>query len=85
MASSPKKALAFTAIAHFILILIGRITYAVWSNEQSMGDFWCVWWLFLGKSVMGLAILFVSLVIIVLALSCLWSCCCQENDCHGDY
>lgn len=31
------------------------------------------------------AILFVSLVIIVLGFACLWNCCCPENECHGDY
>ena len=85
IASSPKRALAFTTIVHFILILLGRITYAIYGNEQSMEVFWCVWWLFLGKSVIGFAILVVSLVIIVLGFACLWNCCCQENDCSGDY
>ena len=85
LASSPKRALTFTTIVHIILILLGRITYSIYADEQSMAEFWCVWWLFLGKSVVGLALLVLSLFIIVIGLSCLWNCCCQENDCHGDY
>jgi len=83
--SKPKKALAFTTILHLILILLGRITYAIWYDEKTMADFWCVWWLFIGKSVVGLAILFSSIFIIVIGLTCLWKCCCVEDDCSGDY
>ena len=75
-----RKSIAFSTLIHILLIFIGRITYAIWYNENTTGEFWSIWWVFLGKSIIGLSILILILFIIVIALSCLWNCCCVEGN-----
>lgn len=75
-----RKSIAFSTLMHILLIFIGRITYAIWYNENTTGEFWSIWWVFLGKSIIGLSILILILFIIVIALSCLWNCCCVEGN-----
>tara|TARA_B100001093_G_C26704644_1_gene960665 strand:+ start:258 stop:899 length:642 start_codon:yes stop_codon:yes gene_type:complete len=83
--NNKKKSFTFTIIAHIILILIGRISYALFYNENSLTQFWCVWYLFIGRALIGIALIILSLFIILIIGSCLWNCCCIEDDCSGDY
>jgi len=72
-------AVFYTLCIHIVLILLGRIFWGIFFNESS-GEYWCVWWLFLEKAVVGL-LFFVGFGITALLILSL--CCCyrkNEND-----
>lgn len=75
-----KKAFLLTALIHIVCTFVGRIIYSEFYEETTPEEFWCIWYLFLGKAAIGFAIGICLTVASVLVLGCLYDCCCREHD-----
>jgi hypothetical protein len=75
----PKKALSYSVFIHIFCIFIGRIMYYEFYDEKEI-DFFCVWYLFIGKAAIGFAILICITVSGAFVLGCLYDCCCNDRD-----
>lgn len=75
-----KTAFLFTSLIHIACILIGRIIYAEFYGEITPEQFWCIWYLFIGKALIGFAIGICVTIVTVLSLTCLFHCCCEERE-----
>lgn len=75
-----KMAFFLTSLIHIVCILIGRIIYAEFYGEARPEEFWCVWYLFIGKALIGLAMGICLTVVSVICLGCLFQCCCEERE-----
>jgi len=74
------RAFLFTSLIYIVAILVGRIIYAEWCEEATPEEFWCIWYLFIGKAIIGIAMGICLTVVTVLVLGCLYDCCCKEHD-----
>ena len=72
-----KTAFLFTSLIHIACILIGRIIFAEFYGEITSEEFWCIWYLFIGKALIGFAIGLCLTVVVLIACACLFSCCCE--------
>jgi hypothetical protein len=73
-----ENAAAFYVLCiHTLMILFGRVIYSVLENEK-LSEFWCLWYVFLGKAFIGLSVSILSAVITILSLMFLYTCCCKE-------
>lgn len=75
-----KTAFLFTSLIYIACILIGRIIYAEFYGEITPEEYWCVWYLFIGKALIGFAIGICLTVVVLLACACLFQCCCEERE-----
>ena len=75
-----KRAFLFTSLIYIVAILIGRIIYAEWCEEATPEEFWCIWYLFIGKAIIGIAMGICLTVVSVIVLGCLFECCCKEHE-----
>ena len=75
-----KRAFLFTSLIYIVTILIGRIIYAEWCEEATPEEFWCIWYLFIGKAIIGIAMGICLTVVSVIVLGCLFECCCKEHE-----
>ena len=75
-----KKAFLFTSLIYIVCIFVGRIIYSEFYGEKTPEEFWCIWYLFLGKAAIGFAIGICLVVASVLVLGCLYDCCCRDLD-----
>ena len=75
-----KIAFLLTSLIYITCILIGRIIYAEFYGEVRPEEFWCIWYLFIGKALIGFAIGICITVVTCLASLCLFQCCCEERE-----
>ena len=75
-----KKALLYAILIHFAAIIAGRICYAVFYDEQLLFQFWDIWYIFLGKSAIGLAFGFCAIMVAAFVLACVYNHCCDGHD-----
>jgi len=65
-------------LIHIVTIMIGRVIhYELYTDDKV---FWCVWYIFILKSIIGIAIGICITVVTVLALACFFDCCCREDN-----
>ena len=75
-----KIAFILTLFTYTFCLLIGRIIYAEFYGEGTPEEFWCIWYLFIGKALIGFAMGICLTVVSVIGLGCLFQCCCQERE-----
>ena len=75
-----KIAFFLTSLIYICCILIGRVIYAEFYGEITPEQFWCIWYLFIGKALIGFAIGICLTIVTVLSLTCLFQCCCEERE-----
>ena len=49
-------------------------------TEATPEEFWCIWYLFIGKAIIGIAMGICITIVTVLVLGCLYECCCKEHQ-----
>tara|TARA_B100000902_G_scaffold336677_1_gene337104 strand:+ start:4050 stop:4688 length:639 start_codon:yes stop_codon:yes gene_type:complete len=75
-----KKAFILTTLIHIVSTFVGRIIYSEFYGETTPEEFWCLWYLFLGKAIIGFAIGICLTVASMLVIGCLYDCCCRDDD-----
>ncbi len=75
-----KKAFSLTILIHIACILVGRIIYSEFYGETTPEEFWCIWYLFLGKAVIGFCIGLCLAIASIFVIGCFYDCCCREDD-----
>ena len=73
-----RVAAIYSFLLHIALIMMGRVVHHEFYFEDKV--FWCVWYMFILKSIIGIAIGICSVIVFLFALACLYDCCCREHD-----
>jgi hypothetical protein len=77
--NNDKRAAAiYSFLLHIALIMMGRVVHYEFYIEDKV--FWCIWYMFILKSILGIALGICAVVIFLFALGCLYDCCCKEHD-----
>ena len=74
-----KIAIGHVICIHILTILFGRLIYTCFYNED-LTEYWCIWYIFLGKACIGLALSILTVVLAALCLGFLYGLCCKEAD-----